>query len=439
MAFYQGMVQGGGYQTYVAGMAVPNMQYAMQTPPHGHQPSTPAKMGYMSPAQCSVPSAIECWRWGLPQGAVIVNAKPKLQAALVDYDKMINTELKAFTDACKKLGGAVQTQGGAVGELFAAQRSMLERALKMQKPTMEAIGKLAEGETQAAMHKVEAACEAAAEAPATLRPHTRMVAGAMSAMGWVMVEEPGGYVKDSLNAIPVYGRQVRDVEGEEHSRLVQALTDLIKALRALVEHHFAKGLIKAGGGLLDNEKYSYPAKELVQSYRLLMTNNLQPFLRSARTLTPPPGSVPLLSNPLERLAALCDALFLAQSTMIDTQVTRLRPPSEEALGRILEPTTDILNDIEELEEQENEAAGPFQLHVQLVASGLGAVAWVSVASPPLYVTEILNSVPTLGEKASVSPRKRGARHHTRRAQACGGGPVGGRRVGLLGASVVGRR
>eukprot|EP00282_Hemiselmis_andersenii_P021001 CAMPEP_0172037932 /NCGR_PEP_ID=MMETSP1041-20130122/23027_1 /TAXON_ID=464988 /ORGANISM="Hemiselmis andersenii, Strain CCMP439" /LENGTH=196 /DNA_ID=CAMNT_0012695393 /DNA_START=675 /DNA_END=1265 /DNA_ORIENTATION=+ len=87
-------------------------------------------------------------------------------------------------------------------------------------------------------------------APATILPHTRMVAGAMSAMGWVMVEEPGGYVKDSLNAIPVYGRQVRDVEGEEHSRLVQALTDLIKALRALVEHHFAKGLIKAGGGLV---------------------------------------------------------------------------------------------------------------------------------------------------------------------------------------------
>lgn len=63
------------------------------------------------------------------------------------------------------------------------------------------------------MLQVEAAAdEAGSEQPGTYKAHTRMISGAMSAMGWVAADTPTAYVKDTLNAIPVYGRQVREVE-----------------------------------------------------------------------------------------------------------------------------------------------------------------------------------------------------------------------------------
>jgi len=41
-----------------------------------------------------------------------------------------------------------------------------------------------------------------------LRKHTAMVAGAMTAFGWVTSPDPRQYIGDMLNAVPVYGRQV---------------------------------------------------------------------------------------------------------------------------------------------------------------------------------------------------------------------------------------
>jgi hypothetical protein len=351
-------------------------------------------MGYMSPA--CVPNVMDCWQWGLPAGAVII-AKPKVPAALTAYDKLIKEELKALSIAGKKLGGAVEGQCGTVVEAFEAQRVMLEKALRIKQPTMDNIGLLAK-ETFEAMHRVEAACDAAAEPPATFKAHTRMIAGAVSAMGWVTSDQPGDYIKDTLNAIPVYGRQVREVEGDEHAALVVALSALLKRLRDLCSEHFGRGLLLAGEAATDSEKYSFPAKEMLQEYRLLMSGKLQPLLRAMRCLPAPPSDVPLLTNPMQRLAVCCEELFKAQAQMLEEFVTKHRQPPEDKLGHVLEPTTEVLNQLEEVEE---EAAGPYLQHVQMVASGLGAIAWVSVASPTLYVTEILNSVPALGEKVGV--------------------------------------
>ena len=99
-----------------------------------------------------------------------------MPAALAAYDKMLKNEVEAFSDACKALGGDMDAQRQAFVESFEAQRKMLEKALRIKKPTMQDLGVLA-ADTHSAMHKVEAACEAAAEPPATFKPHTRMVAG----------------------------------------------------------------------------------------------------------------------------------------------------------------------------------------------------------------------------------------------------------------------
>lgn len=77
----------------------------------------------------------------------------------------------------------------------------------------------------------------------------------------------------------------------------------------------------------------------------------------------------------------------------------------------------MLNELEELEEED----GPFQTHVQMVASGMGAAAWVSVASPVLYVTEILNSVPALGDKVGNTLNHRRIRDTQQRARTRGHG------------------
>jgi len=178
---------------------------------------------------------------------------------------------------------------------------------------------------------------------------------------------------------------------------VVALTTLVRALLSLIDTHCAKGLLSVSGeGLKDEEKYEYPAQKIVQDYRLLITNKLQPFLRAARTLPPPKGAV-VLSSPMEKLAVCTEQAFQAQCSMLDTYVVKHKIPCEEALLGILGPTTEALNEVEELEEDD----GPFQVHVQLVGSGLGSLAWVSVASPVLYVTEILNSVPAHGDRVRV--------------------------------------
>ena len=80
--------------------------------------------------------------------------------------------------------------------------------------------------------------------------------------------------------------------------------------------------------MVDSEKYEYPAKAIVESLRLLITNKLQPFLRVVRTLEPPPGSGPLLTNPMTRLADCCEKVCFVCVFACGMAVRAIPAPSD---------------------------------------------------------------------------------------------------------------
>ncbi|MGB1603923.1 MAG: hypothetical protein ACPIOQ_64930 [Promethearchaeia archaeon] len=72
------------------------------------------------------------------------------------------------------------------------------------------------------------------------------------------------------------------------------------------------------------------------------------------------------------------------------------PPPEDVLERVLEPTSAVLGELAELEEEcENKRLAH---HVKLVTNGMSGLAWVSVEHPVVYMSEVVMSLPVFSDK-----------------------------------------
>lgn len=158
---------------------------------------------------------------------------------VTDYEELIQRLLVPFLDAVNGVGGEVQKQGAYVAQVFGAQREMLAQVSRMDQPAEEEFMQMLESTNEAL-----ACIDQVNEDADALRKHTAMVAGAMTAFGWVTSPDPRQYIGDMLNAVPVYGRQIlADFPGQDHQALVETLKLLLRGLQEYVSNHHPYGLV----------------------------------------------------------------------------------------------------------------------------------------------------------------------------------------------------
>jgi len=327
-------------------------------------------------------------------------------AVVTDYEGLIQRLLVPFLDAVNGVGGEVQEQGAYVAQVLGAQREMLVQVARMPQPSEDDFMEMLQS-TNHALALVDQCNEEAS----VLRKHTAMVAGAMTAFGWVTSPDPRQYIGDMLNAVPVYGRQIlNDFAGEHHQGLVESLKLLLRGLQEYVTAHHGHGLSwngrtttpatsveeggppRAGGAKPHNPLAFTSDREakldfsvMFASYEQFMAQKVVPFIQAAYALQ------------VEELQVQADYVQKALKAQYDFMriVAACKRPTDHVLALLLQETSEALIEIEERSNKDS----LHRHHLTLVASGMPCLAWVSVPmNPSSYISDMINSIPVFGDK-----------------------------------------
>ncbi|KAJ1476241.1 adenylate cyclase-associated CAP [Baffinella frigidus] len=322
-----------------------------------------------------------------------------LNPVVVEYEALIQHQLVPFLAAATEIGGEVQRQAAYVAQAFGAQHAMLVKVSVM--PRVED-----EGEMMAMLQETTealACIDQINEEAVNFRKHTAMVAGAMTAFGWVTSPDPRQYIGDMLNAVPVYGRQILgEYPQEAHQGLVQSLKFLLRGLQDYVSTHHPHGLTWNSKNVVPSDRRRSPHKqqvrdtegkvdvrEMLQAFDAIMISKVVPFVEAAYALGK--ESVMLQTDCVQRA-------FKAQRDFMQV-VAACKRPTDEVLTTLLADTSSTLVEVEERSDSSSED----RLHLALVASGMPALAWVSVPMNPTgYVSDMINSIPVFGNKIQQS-------------------------------------
>ena len=346
---------------------------------------------------------------------------------VAEYEALIQRLLVPFLDAVNGIGGEVQKQGAYVAQVFGAQREMLVQVSRMQQPSEDEFMQMLES-TNEALACIDQVNEDAQD----LRKHTAMVAGAMTAFGWVTSPDPRQYIGDMLNAVPVYGRQIlSDFPGDHHQALVESLKMLLRGLQEYVSTYHSHGLAwnarnspatpsqgedgetgaprrDRAAAFTSDQEAKMDFSHMFSSYEQFMADKVVPFIQAAYDLK---------REDVQVQADCVQKAFRAQHFFMRI-VAACRRPSDEELGELLQETSEALMEIEErCDIDSNE-----RHHLTLVSSGMPCLAWVSVPmNPSAYVSDMINSIPVFGDKIlrelprarSRPPCTRARAHHAR--------------------------
>merc|ERR1712216_1082733 len=241
--------------------------------------------------------------------------------------------------------------------------------------------------TEAALTHLELLKTRSCDDRSDLKNHLQMLCGACSALGWVTTTDPKAYVSDALNAVPVFARKIQEAAGADADAceaLVAAVKTLLRALRDHVAKYHSKGLTffekinsQEGGLSTDTEKHQYAGKEMVSDFDSILREKVVPVVETyyRRDLG---GDLIVAADCMQRA-------FKAQRDML-VLASKHAPPPEDVLERVLEPTSAVLGELAELEEEcENKRLAH---HVKLVTNGMSGLAWVSVEHPVVYMSEV---------------------------------------------------
>jgi hypothetical protein len=317
---------------------------------------------------------------------------------VTEYEALIQRLLVPFLDAVNGIGGEVQKQGAFVAQVFGAQREMLAQVSRMTQPTEDDFMQMLES-TNEALGCIDQVNEDAED----LRKHTAMVAGAMTAFGWVTSPDPRQYIGDMLNAVPVYGRQIlSDFPGEEHQALVEALKLLLRGLQEYVSKYHPHGLAwnarnfsEEGTGAAAQAHSHAPKGSshrpaftsdreakldftvMLSSYGAFLADKVTPFIEAAYAL--------------EREDVRAQADFVQQAFKAQHRFMRVvaacRRPGDEEIQELLIDTSEALMEIEERCNIDSEE----RHHLALVAAGMPALAWVRVCPPHAHARTHANA------------------------------------------------
>ena len=322
---------------------------------------------------------------------------------VAEYEALIQRLLVPFLDAVNGIGGEVQRQGAYVAQVFGAQREMLVQVSRMAQPSEDDFMQMLDS-TNEALACIDQVNEDAQD----LRKHTAMVAGAMTAFGWVTSPDPRQYIGDMLNAVPVYGRQIlSDFPGEHHQALVESLKMLLRGLQEYVSTYHPHGLawnarnspmkpadadgevgarrVKRAAAFTSDQEAKMDFTVMFASYEQFMGDKVVPFIQAAYALE---------KEDVQVQADYVQKAFRAQHFFMRI-VAACRRPSDEELGELLQETSEALMEIEERCNNDSHE----RHHLTLVSSGMPCLAWVSVPmNPSAYVSDMINSIPVFGDK-----------------------------------------
>uniref|UniRef100_A0A7S0HB94 CAP N-terminal domain-containing protein n=1 Tax=Hanusia phi TaxID=3032 RepID=A0A7S0HB94_9CRYP len=314
---------------------------------------------------------------------------------VLQFEDLITNCLVPFLDAVNSIGGEVQQQGRYVAQAFGAQREMLMQVSRGHQPEQEDDFKELLQGTNEALGFIDHINDEAVN----YRKHTAMIAGAMTAMGWITSPEPRQYIGDMLNAVPVYGRQiVEEYPGEEHKNLVHTLKLLLRGLQEYVTKFHPRGLSWNSKFDKNNEtekklaSYATHDKEAKMDHNLMFAaydqfilENVVPFIKSAYKLE---------QQDIISQADFVQKAFKSQRDFMKV-VSMCKRPSDDEIRELLVDTSEFLMEIEEKCDMESDN----RHHLTLVSSGMPCLAWVSVPmNPSGYISDMINSIPVYGDK-----------------------------------------
>ncbi|PGH11528.1 hypothetical protein AJ80_07094 [Polytolypa hystricis UAMH7299] len=164
-----------------------------------------------------------------------------LPAAVEDFDKLINKEVKNFVTVSEKLGEPVLEQSKAVLRAFEAERTYILVSTKAKNPNPQPPELLTE------LRKTSDEINSIREAnrPSPLFTHLSAVAEGVVALGWFFDPRPANFVRETLGGAEFYGNRVLKEykqKDETHVQYIQAYYGIFKSLSTYIKEHYPAGL-----------------------------------------------------------------------------------------------------------------------------------------------------------------------------------------------------
>ncbi|KAF1992369.1 hypothetical protein K402DRAFT_388025 [Aulographum hederae CBS 113979] len=167
----------------------------------------------------------------------------ELPQSILDYDTLINGDLKAYMAVAEQLGGSIAEQSAVVLTAFKTQRNWLLMSTKAKKPEMKAFQDSLK-DLQTELEKAETIRQNN-RAP-EYKDHLAMVADGTGTLGWVTMEQkPADVVAELFGGAQMWGNKVlKEYREKDPNRVqaVQAFYKIFKSLIAYIKQHHPKGI-----------------------------------------------------------------------------------------------------------------------------------------------------------------------------------------------------
>mmetsp|Transcript_39952 Transcript_39952/g.62328 ORF Transcript_39952/g.62328 Transcript_39952/m.62328 type:complete len:266 (+) Transcript_39952:565-1362(+) len=208
----------------------------------------------------------------------------------------------------------------------------------------------------------------------------------MTGLMWITSPAPEERVRDTLNALPVYGSQVFR-RGGIHAQFVITLQELLRDLRQHVERWHFDGLVWRGQKppSLISSQIASEFDSMVSSYDILFKERFWKCLEVIQTI----------GAELEHQGKVLEKAVWAQRRIIEL-VCKFKRPHPEVERQLVAQTLKPLRKLDALVARHQ--GSPFENHLRMLCASATAFWWMGDRRPAERVSEALNAIPVYGEK-----------------------------------------